>query len=776
MSVTKENGLPTWHDKAGEEFHVGDLVVPSTKAHLRKAATRVDPYSEIGTTGLRQWGGFVLEEWMHQLAGRRAAWFYREMMDNSPVVGAILFAIEWLARGVDYWVEGDDSEAAEFVESCMHDMSHTWGDFASEALSMLPYGWAFHEITYKRRNGPQDEPIRSFDPGQENAGPYTSEDNSHPAGSEYDDGKIGWRKLPVRAQETLLRWHFDGYSGIQAMEQIDWHGGNHVIPIQKALLFRARPRRNNPEGYSVLRTAATSYTYLKNVQSIEAIGIERDLAGVPIATPPDGIDLFSPGNAQLLARVQEMVTSLRRDEYEGIVMPSADWKLELLSAGGSRLIDTDEVIRRYEQRIATSMLADFVLVGQDAIGSYAMVDIKSDLFGVALDGVLDLFCSVMNRHAIPRLLKLNGMDVTDSPKICHSSAGRVDLQRVGQFLQQISLAGAPIPWSQELMRSLFQEAALPADFSEEEIEEAKEELQPPPIAGSQGNGPQRVAGPGTSQAPHGSGTKPQRTQKGEPANPKKPAAAGVRKAELGDVGQAFKERAEVLAHQLEREIDAALDRLGDDAASAYLSAVRKAKGPNVRRMVQYVMTNLNLGAWVRNTILPIIRNHAARTTADTQRMVQSEINLEVGVADKDANRIMLQAGSHLDMPDLEPQVRDAIQRVIEQGLANGENPNATAKRIRDLVPAGRFVNAGSAYRSRLIARNETANAQRAAALASYRSNPRIGSVELRDGIYGPPRSDSECMARDGDVVPIEDAEAVHPLHPLCTLSFLPVVS
>ena len=96
---------------------------------------------------------------------------------------------------------------------------------------------------------------------------------------------------------------------------------------------------------------------------MDAIGIERDLAGIPVATPPDGVDLNLPQHADLLADVQTMVTSIRR--------PQDGWKLELMSAAGSRQIDTDKIIRRYEQRIATSMLADFILVGPPDTSSRA---------------------------------------------------------------------------------------------------------------------------------------------------------------------------------------------------------------------------------------------------------------------------------------------------------------------------------------------------------------------------------------------------------------------
>ena len=459
-----------------DELHAADMVQRSSlvlrKAQMRRQAGSGvpggDPFAEIGTSGLRQYGGFVVEEWLRSLSGRKAAWAFREIADNSPVVGAILFAIEWLARQVETRVEpGNDTDAAEFVESCLDDMSHSWPDFVSEALSVITYGWSWHEIVYKKRQGPQAPRALNLDQRTGTLAADTEEDDSQVAGSRYKDGRIGWRKLPVRAQETLLRWHFDGYSGLAAMEQIDWHGGEHVMPIEKALLFRARPRRSNPEGFSCLRNAFVPYYRLKNIEQIEAIGIERDLAGIPTLEPPEGVDLNLPQNAALLKAAQELVTSIRRDEYEGVVYPSAGWVLKLIASAGTRQINTDPVVRRYEQRIATSMLADFILIGQDAVGSFAMVDVKSDLFSMALDGILGLIADVMNRHAIPRLLRMNGMDITEPPEIRFSSAGRIDPQKVGDFLQSISLAGARIPWSEELLKAMFSELGLPANFEEQ---------------------------------------------------------------------------------------------------------------------------------------------------------------------------------------------------------------------------------------------------------------------------------------------------------------------
>ena len=61
--------------------------------------------------------------------------------------------------------------------------------------------------------------------------------------------------------------------------------------------------------------------------------------------------------ASVLATIQNIVTSIKRNEQEGIVMPSLYddqghkvFDLVLLSSGGSRQFDTDKIIQRYDHK------------------------------------------------------------------------------------------------------------------------------------------------------------------------------------------------------------------------------------------------------------------------------------------------------------------------------------------------------------------------------------------------------------------------------------------
>lgn len=440
---------------------------------------------EIGRIGQRRYGGTIYEEFLHELRGKRGIEVYREMSENDDVVGAILFALEMLVRQCDWNVEpgGDtakDREAAEFVESCMHDMSETWIDTISEILSFLTYGWSFHEIVYKRRMGnTKDRRTKS----------------------KYNDGLIGWRKLPIRAQETLYQWEFDNEDNLLGMtQQPPPDFGMFTIPMEKALLFRTKSRKNNPEGRSILRNAYRSWYFKRRIQEIEGIGIERDLAGLPVIHGPEGLDLWDDNDSDIKdARIglENMVKSIRRDEMEGVVLPHG-YELELLSSGGTRQFDTNAIINRYDTRIAMTVLADFIFLGHDQTGSWALSSDKTELFGVAIGAFLDIICETFNSQGIPALIDINGdhfKGITDYPKMSHGDIEDADITKVSQFIKDMTGIGILVP-DEGLEDYVRQAGHLPERTSDTRTidnvrRKQQEQNQPPDPETAAGNEPNK---------------------------------------------------------------------------------------------------------------------------------------------------------------------------------------------------------------------------------------------------------------------------------------------
>lgn len=418
----------------------------------------VSAFVEIGTTGLHRAGGFITEEFLTQLAGRKAVQVYREMSDNDPIVGGILFAIDKLIRNVEWTPKSDDEELSEFIGQCMNDMSVTWPDFISEAVTMLPYGWSMFETVYKRRLG----------------------DTGDGSTSKFDDGRIGWRKFGMRSQDSLLRWDFDENGGLRGMWQTpapDYKP--RFIPIQKALLFRTTTHKGNPEGRSILRNAYRPWYFKKRIEEIEAIGIERDLAGYPLLyLDPEIMTGTTPEAKQAYAEYKEMVRNIRRDRLEGAVLPSVFddrgnqlIKLELMSTGGARAFDTSGIIGRYQQEIAMTVLADFILLGHESVGSFALSADKTELFAVALGSWLKSMAAVFNNYAIPRLLAVNGMPLDRNTILEPGDIDELSLETITTLLTALDGMGASVFPNDELAEALFTRARLPYTPMEMRVEQ-----------------------------------------------------------------------------------------------------------------------------------------------------------------------------------------------------------------------------------------------------------------------------------------------------------------
>lgn len=423
--------------------------------------------------GSQGYGSIFFEEFLSELRGLKGVHAYSEMADNDATVGAIIFAIEMLMRNCEFHVEpnGDsakDKEAAEFIESCMNDMERTWADTLSEILSFLTYGWSWHEIVYKRRVGKTSSPITN---------------------SKYADGLIGWRKLPIRAQDTLYGWEYkDGTDDLIGMTQQPPPDYERVtIPIEKSLHFRTRSRKDNPEGRSILRTAYRAYYFKKRLEEIEGYGMERDLAGFPVLYAPESLDIWADDQeAQAtLARAEMIVSSIRRDAREGLVIPGGEngWKLELLASNSKRQFDTNAIIDRYDKRIATSVLADFVMLGQQQVGSFALADSKTHIFALAIGTYLDVICEVFNNQAIPRLIDLNGehfKGITDYPKMVHGDIEDKDLTQFATFIKEMVGTGVIVP-DEALEEEVRRVGGLP-----EKVETAAPKEAQPGEGGPQG--------------------------------------------------------------------------------------------------------------------------------------------------------------------------------------------------------------------------------------------------------------------------------------------------
>lgn len=432
---------------------IAQAAAPFPDPSVVNGITFAQGQSEIGSSGLRQFRGWIREEFLQQLTGRQGARVFREMSDNDSAIGAIIFTIKQVLRSVEWSVNpkddtGESTKYSDYAHSLMDDMTATWGQTMDEALSMLVYGYAPMEVVYKRRMGRNDD-----DPT---------------VNSRYDDGFVGLRKIALRGQETILRWYLDATGSYQGFQQMPWVGPLIDVPAEKTLLFRPTVHKQNPEGRSVLRNAYRSWMFVKRLQEQECIVFER-MGGIPVFRLPKAVfDAASgatpdPVAVAIIASAKRMATNIRIDEQMGLVLPSdldevtkgKLYDFELIAPQLSRAgVNAHEAIQRYQLDMMTTVLSDFIALGHQLKGAYNLAINKVDMFYKAIEGWIAEIADVLNRYLLPRLWKLNGFDPDLMPEFTSTMAERIDLDVLSNFILRLGQVGIiqPDPALENVLR------------------------------------------------------------------------------------------------------------------------------------------------------------------------------------------------------------------------------------------------------------------------------------------------------------------------------------
>ena len=407
----------------------------------------VTELGSIGLPGGTPQDGFIQAEFLPELRGAAGMRKYREMADNDPVVGALLFAMTMPIRNLDWRIEAaDDSDAAAeakaFLEDVLfHGMRTPWPEVVAEALSMLTYGYTLMEIVWAQRA----------------------------------DGRLGVAKLAIRAQETLWRWRFDeAMRDLAGVEQFAPDGVSATIPAYKFLLFRTVSDRGNPEGRSVLRNAYIPYLRKGTIEQAEGRAAIRSAGIVALRIP--GRYMAADADAAdkaVYTAYQAIAATLAQDRQGSVVLPgdrdtggNRMVELDYVVADGRRPTDMSPIVDRMNRMIATSVLADFIFLGQQAVGSFALASSKTGMFARSVGAVVAVVADVVNRDLVPRLWAYNGLDDAVRPRLVAADLETPDLLELGDYLTRLSGAGMPLFPDQKLEGYLRAVAKLPSEHDE----------------------------------------------------------------------------------------------------------------------------------------------------------------------------------------------------------------------------------------------------------------------------------------------------------------------
>ena len=418
------------------------------------------------TTGLNIWGGQIMEDYLPELRGKPGIAVYNEMRKGNPIAGGFIRAIEMAFRSVT-WIDipfeldEEGRDRAAFLTSVRKDMKDPWAVTMANATTVLPFGHAPFEMTFKHRNGKKGKQP-----------------------SEFSDSKIGLENLDLIPQDTIERWETELNSPnvIAITQRAPPDFKEITIPMDKVVNFRLRTEKDNPEGESIFRQAYRPWYFMNNLEAIEGISLERTGAGIPLIVLPKGATTIKDKgtNSDEQAAIN-IVKQVRADEQGGIVL-FFGWEFRLARPEGRVDPDLfDLAIKRHRSNMLISVLAAFLEFGTARVGSFALAQQSRSFFEVALEGYVSIIEETFNKKVVPLLFELNGIVDGKYPKLTHTTVGDPELEALAKYIKTLTDTGylRPDPVLRDYLRDV---ARLPkgASISERQelTAEEEEELNP----------------------------------------------------------------------------------------------------------------------------------------------------------------------------------------------------------------------------------------------------------------------------------------------------------
>ena len=138
-----------------------------------------------------------------------------------------------------------------------------------------------------------------------------------------------------------------------------------------------------------------------------------------------------------------------------------------------------------------TVLADFIFLGHQQNGSWALSSDKTEMFAMAIGAFLDIICETFNSQGIPSLIDINGQNfagITDYPKMTHGDIEDADITKVSAFIKDMTGIGVLVPDDglEDYIRQVGHLPERTADTRQpnRKREEKQEESHPPTAVGS----------------------------------------------------------------------------------------------------------------------------------------------------------------------------------------------------------------------------------------------------------------------------------------------------
>lgn len=406
---------------------------PDQPAPTKETGSDEAKWLEIGATGIQSYSGFITEAYNAQLYWPTCEPLYERIRRSDPEITVIRQIFAALARAVSLEFElpdnptPDDLKAQEFGEQILDDIEGGTTQLLENCVSQVPFkGWGWWECLPGLRDPDWVPPAAPGD-----------EDDWR---SQYDDGRIGIRRLAWRDQSTFNGWDLSSTGKLKGLKQNMPPGSpppaTRLIPLDQSLHI-AYGDTNNPEGLASLEAIWRLERIKYGFEIISGIGFEHAAGFLNVKKTESGT--LGDGEKALITKAARAVLTAQEGNYAywpyGL---EADVKDIGFQAAGNLL----EFIKYYGILKYTIFNAQWVaLSATTGAGSYSAMNDSSSMFLITYNAMMAGFVDQIDSQIIRRVFDWNGgafPGMTKRPKLVATPIEKtISLAELGTFLSQI---------------------------------------------------------------------------------------------------------------------------------------------------------------------------------------------------------------------------------------------------------------------------------------------------------------------------------------------------
>lgn len=390
---------------------------------------------EKGTSGLKEWSGFVSEAYNAALHWPNVSTLYTRLRTSCPEMVMIGRAFTAWARNVELQCDlpenptDDDKRYQDFILSEAANVEGGFGQYLETTVSRAPFdGFTWNTVVPSLR-------LREWVPPDYVAPDGTKEPDEWR--SEANDGLIGVRRLAYRDSSTLYKWDINKQKKLRGFVQQDFPNPEITLPLSQSLHHQFGDP-SNPEGNTPLQAVWRLERIKFGYEVVYGIGSEHSAGYLDVSVSENGKVLSADDRADI-KRAARAILSAQEGNYAMWPFGITGQIKDIPFSAAPALL---EAIKHYSVLMLSVYMMQFIALNTMTNTGAQASQVDSTNIGIfTFNAMLDGFAKQYDDQVGKRLYKWNREQfpkLTARPKITFSHVkNNLAMNELGSFMNQI---------------------------------------------------------------------------------------------------------------------------------------------------------------------------------------------------------------------------------------------------------------------------------------------------------------------------------------------------